>query len=58
MPSLEELDSVGPATGVFAKGVLGLESLHAVNVNDAAASANSDNPQLFKCIGFPPDSFI
>ena len=49
---LEELDSE-PAVGVFAEGVLGLESLHAVNAKDIAAIAVNENPQLLKCI-FPP----
>ena len=55
MLSFDELDS-GPAMGVFAKGVLGLESLHAVNANDAAAIAVNEKPQLYKYM-FPPFCF-
>ena len=52
-PSFEELDYVGPATGAFANGVLGLESLHAVNASEIAAIVLNENPRLFKRI-FPP----
>ena len=43
--SLEEL-----ASAVLAKGVLGLESLHAKSINDDATIADSEYPQLFNCI--------
>ena len=55
MLSFDELDSE-PATGEFANGVLGVESLHAVNAKDAAAIAANVNPQLLKRI-FPPILF-
>ena len=50
--SLEELVSAE----LFAMGELGLESLHAVNANDATMIAGSENTPLFKRI-FPPYFF-